>query len=349
MTSDRVLNRDLSWLAFNRRVLEAAQNPAVPLLERVKLLATFSSNLDGFFMVRVADLKRQIRGADHAIGPDGMDVAETIAAVSARVHELVVLQHRIFLEDIQPLLAAQGVHILGPKEITEVQQSFLEEHFHRNLLPGLTPLAIDPGRPFPYLGNRSLGVLVSIRRLIPSSLPTTSLAVVQIPSHVAPRLVVLPDHPSRHAFMLLEDVVRLYLPRLYHGYEILSSHTIRVTRAAELDLHRDRIEGPVSSIEERLHGRMMSLAVRLQHDADLPAPVLLVLLEELELLPEDLYDGQGFTTFSAVSQLYSSLDLPRLKDRPKSLLPVRAFEFGAASRIVNPVPLGERMQHSCGT
>ena len=309
------MTSELSWLEFNRRMLQAAQDPAVPLLERVKLLATFSSNLDGFFMVRVADLKRRIHGANHAIGPDGMDVAETIAAVSARVRELAALQHRIFLEGIQPLLAAEGVSILRPKEITEIQQRFLEEHFRRTLLPALTPLAIDPGRPFPYLGNRSLCVLVSIRRrLIPSLLPTPSLAVVHIPSHVVPRLVALPDHSGRHAFMLLEDVVRLYLPRLYHGYEILSSHTIRVTRNAELHLRRSRIEGSVSNIEDRLHGRMVNSAVRLQHDADLPAPVLSVLLEELKLQPEDLYDGQGFTTFPALNQLYSSLELLRLKD-----------------------------------
>ena len=159
-----------------------------------------------------------------------MDVAETIAEVSATVHELTALQHRIFLEGIQPLLAAEGVHILRPKEITEVQRRFLEEHFHRNLLPALTLLAIDPPRPFPYLNIRSLSVLVSIRRLIPSSLPSASLAVVHIPRHV-PRLVALPDHPGRHAFMLLEDVVRLHLPRLYNGYEILSSQAIRVTRS----------------------------------------------------------------------------------------------------------------------
>jgi polyphosphate kinase len=192
----------------------------------------------------------------------------------------------------------------------------------------LTPLAVDPGHPFPYLGNRSLCVLASIRRLAPSSLPTTSLAVVHIPSQVVPRFVALPDDPGKHCFMLLEDVIRLHLPRLYHGYEMLSSHAIRVTRDAELQLPRGRAEDLLTSIEESLQDRLMGSAVRLQYDTDLPAGALSTLLEELELQPSDLYEGQGFTTFSDLFQLYAALDLPRLKDRPHPPLPVRAFDSG---------------------
>jgi polyphosphate kinase len=328
MINDRFVNRELSWLEFNRRVLEEAQDPSVPLLERVKFLAIFSFNLDEFFMVRMAGLKRQLYAGDQTVGPDGMNAAETIAAVSAKVHELAALQHRVFLEEIQPLLAAEGVHILRPKEIAEAQHQFLDDYFRRTLLPVLTPLAIDPGHPFPYLGNRSLCVLASIRRLAPSPLPTTSLAVVHIPSQVVPRFVVVPDQPPKHSFMLLEDIIRLHLPRLYHGYEILSAHAIRVTRDAELQLPRGRAEDLLTSIEESLQDRLMGSAVRLQYDMDLPAPMLSTLLEELELQPEDLYEGQGFTTFSDLSQLYAVLDLPRLKDRPHPPLPVRVFDAG---------------------
>jgi polyphosphate kinase len=328
MTNDRFVNRELSWLEFNRRVLEEAQDPTVPLLERVKFLAIFSSNLDEFFMVRMAGLKRQLHAGDLTVGPDGMNAAETLAAVSATVHELVALQHRVFLEEIQPLLAAEGVHILRPKDINEAQHRFLDDYFRRTLLPVLTPLAVDPGHPFPYLGNRSLCVLASIRRLAPSSLPTTPLAVVHIPSQVVPRFVALPDPPGRHSFMLLEDVIRLHLPRLYHGYEILSSHAIRVTRDAELQLPRGRAEDLLTSIEESLQDRLMGSAVRLQYDTDLPADALSTLLDELELQPSDLYEGQGFTTFSDLFQLYAALDIPRLKERPHPPLPVRAFETG---------------------
>jgi polyphosphate kinase len=328
MTDGRFLNRELSWLEFNRRVLAEAQDPTVPLLERLKFLAIFSSNLDEFFMVRMAGLKRQLRAGDQTVGPDGMNPAQAIAAVSTRVHELTTLQHRVFFEEIQPLLAAEGVHILRPKDITEAQHRFLDEYFRRTLLPVLTPLAVDPGHPFPYLGNRSLWVLASIRRLASSSLPTTPMAVVHIPRQVVPRFVTLPDAPGKHSFMLLEDVIRLHLPRLYHGYEILSSHAIRVTRDAELQLPRGRAEDLLTTIEESLHDRLLGSAVRLQYDMDLPAPVLAILLEELELQPEDLYEGQGFTTFTDLIQLYTALDIPRLRDRPQPPLPVRAFEGG---------------------
>src|SRR5437899_10223397 len=175
-------------------------------------------------MVRVATLKRRIRAGDHAAGPDGLTFSETLAAVANRVHELVDEQHRCFLEEIQPLLAAEGILLLRPKEISEEQRRFLEGYFRHTLLPVLTPLAIDPGHPFPYLGNRSLCLVASIRPSAPSALPYSSRSVIHIPSQVLPRFVTLPDPTGKHAFMLLEDVIRLHLPSVYNGYEILSSY-----------------------------------------------------------------------------------------------------------------------------
>src|SRR6266481_6879976 len=197
MNTNAFVNRELSWLEFNRRVLEEAQDPSVPLLERVKFLAIFSSNLDESFMVRVATLKRRIRAGDHAAGPDGLTFSETLAAVAHRVHELVEEQHRCFLEEIQPLLAAEGIVLLRPKEASEEQQRFLEDYFRRTLLPVLTPLAVDPGHPFPYLGNRSLCLVASIRPSAPSALPHSALSVIHIPSQVVPRFVALPDPAGR--------------------------------------------------------------------------------------------------------------------------------------------------------
>jgi len=158
------INRELSWLEFNRRVLEEAQDPSVPLLERVKFLAIFSSNLDEFFMVRVATLKRRIHAGDQRAGPDGLTPTETMGAVAARVRELVDAQHRCFLDEVRPLLAAEGVVLLRPSEISEEQQRFLEEFFHRTLLPVLTPLAI-PGIRCPTSATaRSASWLPSGRR-----------------------------------------------------------------------------------------------------------------------------------------------------------------------------------------
>jgi polyphosphate kinase len=325
MNPNAFLNRELSWLEFNRRVLEEALDPTVPLLERVKFLAIFSSNLDEFFMVRVATLKRRAHAGEPTSGPDDFTAAETLAAVSGRAHQLVDEEHRCFLQEIQPLLAAEGILLLRPKDLSGEQERFLEEYFRRTVLPVLTPLAVDPGHPFPYIGNRSLCLVASMRPAAPSALPQSSLAVIHIPSQVLPRFVPLPDPYGRHLFVLLEDVIRLQLPRLYTGYDILSTYTIRVTRDADIQM-RGRPVDLLASVEESLRGRRLGSAVRLQYDADLPPEILGTLLEELELQPEDLYENEGFTSFSDLLQLYSTLDVPRLKDRPQPPHPVAAFE-----------------------
>jgi polyphosphate kinase len=325
---DAFVNRELSWLEFNRRVLEEAQDPSVPLLERVKFLAIFSSNLDEFFMVRVAELKRRIRAGDTAPGPDGLSLAETLAAISEKVHRLVDAQHRCFLEELGPMLAAEAVRLVRPKEVTPEQQRFLENYFRRMLLPVLTPLAIDPGHPFPHLANRSLCLVVSVRPVVTGALPHASLTVVHIPGHVVARFVALPAPAGQYALMLLEDVIRLHLPVLYHGYEILSCHAIRVTRDADIALERKRTVDLLTSVEAGVRERRMGDAVRLQYDADLPADLLGMLVDELELGPEDLYPGTGFTAFADLFQLYATVDLPRLKDQLLPPRPVAAFESG---------------------
>ena len=342
MNPDAFVNRELSWLEFNWRVLEEAQDASVPLLERVRFLAIFSSNLDEFFMVRVAELKRRLRAGDQTAEPDGLTPPETMAAVAARVHTLVDEQHRCFLEEIQPLLAAEGILLLRPKEISPEQQRFLEEYFHRTLLPVLTPLAIDPSHPFPYLGNRSLCLVASIRPSAPSALPYSSLSVIHIPSQVLPRFVTLPDPTGKHVFMLLEDVIRLHLPSVYNGYEILSSYAIRVTRDADLP-PPGRPEDLLASIEESLRERRLGAAVRLQHDGDLPPDILATLLDELELQLEDLYEGEGFAAFSDLFQLYAAVDVPRLKDRPRPPHPVPAFE--SASDIWSAIRAQDVLVH----
>lgn len=323
------VNRELSWLEFNRRVLEEAQDSTVPLLERVKFLAIFSSNLDEFFMVRVAELKRRIRSGDTAAGPDGLSPAETLAAVSEKVHRLVDAQHRCFLEELGPILASEGIRLVRPKEVTPEQERFLEDYFRRTLLPVLTPLAIDPGHPFPHLANRALCLAVSVKPVTASVLPHTALTVVHIPGQVVARFVPLPGPTGQHAFMLLEDVIRLQLPALYSGYEVVSCHAIRVTRDADIALERKRAVDLLTSVEAGVRERRMGDAVRLQYDADLPADLLAMLVDELELQPDDLYAGTGFTAFSDLFQLYAAVDLPRLKDQPLPPRPLAAFDGGA--------------------
>jgi polyphosphate kinase len=314
VNAEAFVNRELSWLEFNRRVLEEAQDPSVPLLERVKFLAIFSSNLDEFFMVRMAWLKRRIRAGDGTAGPDGLTPVETMRAVAARAHQLVNEQHRCFRDELQPLLASEGIVLVRPKEVGEDQQHFLAEYFGRTLLPVLTPMAVDAGQPFPYLGNRSLCLIVSLAPATPSALPVSALSVLHIPSQVLPRFVALPDGLTRHPFMLLDDVIRMHLPILYKGYTILSAYAIRITRDARLTM-RERPADVLASMEESLRERGLGTAVRLQHDEDLPSHILATLRGELELAAEDLYAGKGFTAFSDLLQLHAAVDAPRLKDR----------------------------------
>ena len=326
MNADAFVNRELSWLEFDRRVLEEAEDPTVPLLERVKFLAIVSSNLDEFFMVRVAGLKRRIRAGDGTTGPDGLTPAQTLAAVAERARSLSDEQHRCFLDQLEPMLAAEGIRVLSPAELTPAQETFLDEHFQRTVLPIVTPLAIDPGHPFPHLGNRSLCLIASLTPSTPSPLPHAALSVVHIPTQVVPRFVPLPAAPGEHAFILLENVIRLYLQRIYHGYTINSCHAIRVTRDADLPVPVGRDEDLLTEIEESLRDRRMGSAVRLQYDADLPPEILATIVDALELEPADLYEARGFIAFADLFQLYSAVDLPRLKDRPLAPQLVPAFE-----------------------
>ncbi len=319
-------NRELSWLEFNRRVLEEALDESVPLLERVKFLAIFSSNLDEFFMVRVARLQQRIATGDQQSGPDGLTPAQTLTAIAERVHRLAEEQHRCFLEDLQPRLMTEGIRIISPPDLTEGQKHFLQDYFRRTLFPIVTPLAIDPGHPFPHLANRSLCLVASLRPSRPSHLPKTSLSVVHLPAQVVPRFIALPASAGEYVFILLEDVIHLYLSQLYHGYEVLSCHAVRVTRDADMQLPLVRNQDLLSAIEQSVRDRRMGAAVRLQYDDDLPVDVLTKLVTELELQPEDLYPGKGFTAFADLFQLYTAIDLPRLKDRPQPALPVSAFE-----------------------
>lgn len=320
------INRELSWLEFNRRVLVEAKDESVPLLERVKFLAIFSSNLDEFFMVRVSRLQTRVHAGDQRPGPDGLTPAETLTAISKLAHELVDEQHQCFLNNVLPRLTYEGIYLCRPKDMTTEQERFLEEFFQNTLYPIVTPLAIDPGHPFPYLANRSLCLVVSLRAAVGSRLPHTNLSIVHIPTHVAPRFIALPARDGQHVFMLLEDALRHYLPRLYQGFEILSCHAVRVTRDADFGLTRRRDEDLMMLIEKGIRERRMGDAVRLQYDHDMPAEIVTQLVDELDLTAEDLYPGEGFTAFTDLFQLYNALNIPRLRDRPQPALTVPAFE-----------------------
>ena len=318
MPQQPFMNRELSWLEFNARVLEEAVDPTVPLLERVKFLAIFSSNLDEFFMVRYAGIWRQIDAGVTLSGPDGMPPRKVLNAVSKRVHALVAEQHRAFLGSIVPELRKHGVRIFRPNELDDTHRVALDEIFESQILPLLTPMAIDPGHPFPYLANRAICLIAELesedRRPTSTDLPQAKVCVIHIPAGVVPRFIRLPSPAGDHHFVLLEDAIRSHAARLFSGYRVVSCTAIRVTRDAELDLAGDPAEDLLSTIEDAVRNRRMGAAVRLQYERQLPPAILQALVHEMELDTFDLYPSDGPTGLTDVIQLYGAVDLPALRD-----------------------------------
>ncbi|WP_306591028.1 polyphosphate kinase 1 [Geothrix sp. 21YS21S-4] len=322
---EELLNRELSWLDFNARVMEEAEDATVPLLERVKFLSIVSSNWDEFFMVRVAGIWRQIDAGITQPGPDGLTPRQLLERVSSRIHAYSARQHELFHAVLEPQLDSHGIRILDPKNLDEDQRAFVLDYFERSLLPLITPLAVDTGHPFPRLGNRALVLVVELEPeedLLDGDLPASELSFIHVPTGLASRFLRMPSEAGAHAFIMLEDVVRHHLSRLFLGYAVKSCHAIRVTRDSDLPVEEDPSEDLLKTVEESLRDRRRGAVVRLQYEQGLSSEVLDLLIEEMELSPEDLYPSWGLTAFSDLMQLYGQLDLPHLKDSPMKPLPV---------------------------
>jgi polyphosphate kinase len=335
-----LLNRELSWLDFNARVMEEAEDPSVPLLERVKFLSIVSNNWDEFFMVRVAGIWRQIDAGIAQPGPDGLTPRQLLERVASKIHAYSARQHELFHAILEPQLEAEGIVILDPKALEPAQAAFVLDHFERTLLPLITPLAVDTGHPFPRLGNRVLVLVAELEPedgLLDGDLPASELSFIHVPTTLATRFLRVPSAPGTHVFVMLEDVVRHHLARLFLGYAVRSCHAIRVTRDSDRPVEEDPSEDLLKTVEESLRDRRRGAVVRLQYEKGLSAKVLDLLIEEMELSPEDLYPSSGLTAFSDLMQLYAQVDLPHLKDQPMPPLPVPQLEqagnvFDAISR-----------------
>ncbi|HND32052.1 MAG TPA: polyphosphate kinase 1, partial [Myxococcota bacterium] len=329
----------MSWLEFNARVLQEARDRLVPLLERVKFISIFSSNLDEFFMVRYAGLWRAIDAGVQHYGPGGESPREILAVVSKRVQELVALQHHVLMSEILPALAREGIHIRRPAELDFEQLRFLEDYFERTLLPVLTPMAVDPAHPFPNLGNRALCVVAELIALEEGPIPVPQRVVVPLPLPMVARFIRV---PGGWTFVIQEDIVRWFLPRFFPNCRVRSCHAIRVTRDGELDI-QDDAEDLLSHVEEAVRKRRKGQAVRLQHEVGLPAHLLELLREELRLDPEDIFPASGFTALTDMIQLYNQIDLPALKDPPFHGASVPAFD--EASDCFAAIRAGDILLH----
>ncbi|HEY2825267.1 MAG TPA: RNA degradosome polyphosphate kinase, partial [Gemmatimonadales bacterium] len=245
---EHYLNRELSWLEFNHRVLEEARDEANPLLERLKFLSIFSSNLDEFFEVRVAGLQQQLYAGlePQDYGADGLGPGEQLTAIERRVHDLVGQQYRVLREDVWPALAAKGVERLTYSQLTVDERAQADRLFAGSVYPVLTPLAIDPGHPFPHVHNKSLNIALLIEGEHGGT--TQQLfGVVQVPA-VLDRVVVLNRGEDRVRYLLLEDMIREHLSELFRGFQVVGHTVFRVTRNTDLAFDEDEAEDLLQSI-----------------------------------------------------------------------------------------------------
>src|SRR6266404_2844596 len=283
------INRELSWMEFNRRVLEEALDPTVPLLERTKFLAIFAANLDEFFMVRVGGLQQKVSaGIELGSGADRMVPRDQLAAIGQNVRQMVGQAYDSLRNEMLPALEKEGIllHVSRDvRDLTEEQRQHLTNVFRREIFPVLTPLAIDPGHPFPHLLNKTLNLAVLLRRPLN---PDRLFAVVQVPS-VLPRFVTLPSPPGRHVLVPLETVIRLHLPELFPGMEMDDATAFRVSRNGEYEIDDDEVEDLLKTIEEEVRKRRRGFAVRLEIEAGALPELQSSLMTALDLDPADVY------------------------------------------------------------
>jgi polyphosphate kinase len=340
------LSRELTWLEFNDRVLHEAMDERTPLLERLKFMGIFSSNLDEFFMVRIAAIKQQIEAKVSQLTPDGRTPSEQLAVARDRVQQLITRQHHHFETVLRPAILQQGIYLLDYFDLNQEQCNYLQTYFEEQIFPVLTPLAVDPGHPFPYISNLSLNLAVVIKH------PDTSeelFARVKVPQ-VLPRFIVLPTnlqvidatHPQQSApeksqiwtGIPLEQLIAHNLESLFPGMNIQDCYTFRVTRNADISVAEDDADDLLLAIEHGLRKRRKGgSVVRIEVDAAMPKQIRQMLQEELEVAAADIYEVNGMLGLGdAISFL--SLPAPELKDPlwnaivPAALRRLKATEDG---------------------
>jgi polyphosphate kinase len=300
LAPDRYLDRELSWLAFNRRVLEMAEDESIPLLERVNYLSIFASNMDEFFMVRVAGLQRRLATGLAVRSPSGLSPKEVLTNISTSAHELQLRHAKLFLENIEPELEKNGIHLVRWRELRPDEKISLEQYFQDHVFPVLTPLAVDPAHPFPYISGLSLNLAVVLKK---TGSATEHFARIKVPP-LLPRFVLIPakQDTAEVRYVPLEDVIGEFLQLLFPGMEVVQYHNFRVTRNEDLDVDEEEGENLLLALEKELLRRRFGPPVRLEIADDMNPQVLELLIRELDISTQDVYT------------LPSPLDLTGLQD-----------------------------------
>lgn len=310
MGAERYVNRELSWLEFNRRVLHEALAPRHPLLERVKFLAIFSSNMDEFFMVRVAGIRDQLDAGVVELSPDGLLPAAQIAQIKPVVEELCEQQRQCWQQDIQPKLRERGIVVSSYADLSPAQRDAARALFYDEIFPVLTPLAFDPGHPFPHISNLSLNLAV----VISDPEDGERFARVKVPE-VLPRLMALPAPNGVLTLVCLEELIAAHLDALFPGMDVRESYPFRVTRDADVDLQEEEAADLLRTIEYGIRQRQFGRVVRLAVDSSMPQRIIDLLVDNLEIVADDVYCMNGPLGLASLMELMK-IDRPDLKDAP---------------------------------
>ncbi len=305
---ERLLNRELSWLDFSAKLLELAEDAATPLLERVKFLAIFSQGLDEFYQVRVAGLRDQVDAGLRNRSPDGLTPMEQLRAIRQRAAFLVQWQGRIFLDEVVPALSSAGVSLVEWSELDEADREYLEDVFEAQIFPVLTPLAVDPSHPFPYISNLSLNLAVMV---VDPSTREQRFARVKVPPLLS-RFVTMPDGAR---MVRIEEVIAAHLGSLFPQMAIGSHHVFRVTRNADLVVEEDEADDLLAALETELRRRRFARAVRVEVDKNMPAEVRDLLVRELQIGSDCIYDSLAPLDLGGLWSIYE-LDRPDLHEEP---------------------------------
>ncbi|HST71032.1 MAG TPA: polyphosphate kinase 1, partial [Kocuria rosea] len=312
--SERFLDREASWIAFNSRVLELAEDPELHLLERVQFLSIVASNLDEFFMVRVAGLKRRIATGIARPAASGLSPAEQMEAISLRAHELQARHARAFHELVRPELARESIHLVGWGDLDAATRERITRDFHQRVFPILTPLAVDPAHPFPYISGLSLNLAVMVRN--PQS-GKRLFARVKVPDQL-PRLLSVDGPRARHApgqearFIPLEDVIAQHLDDLFPGMDVEEHQVFRVTRNEDLEVEEDDAENLLAALEKELLRRRFGPPVRLEVEESIDPQVKALLLSELGVTEAEVFELPGPLDLRGLFTI-ASLDRAELK------------------------------------
>jgi polyphosphate kinase len=323
LPDDRYLNRELSWLDFNSRVLALAADPSLPLLERAKFLAIFSSNLDEFYMVRVAGLKRRDEMGLSVRSADGLSPREQLRRIGERTQQIANRHAREFMESVRPALADEGIIVVTWAQLDDDERGRLSTYFHEQVFPVLTPLAVDPAHPFPFVSGLSLNLAVTVKQ--PDD-GTQHFARIKVPDNVD-RFVELGPREGGAAirFLPMEELIAAFLSVLFPGLEVVEHHAFRITRNADFEVEEDRDEDLLQALERELARRRFGSPVRLEVADDMTENMLELLLRELDVHPGDVIEVPGLLDLSSLWQIYG-VDRPELKDPP--FVPATPPAFG---------------------